>query len=141
MAGRVKVRLKRSNTIIETSALLSSGFETDAPDIVIPVELAKRLNLWPPRDYSTSTILDTGGGEVSTPYYESALELELVLDDRESKKILVNVIVNPHIHEVIVSDYVASLLGIVLLDFKRGLWRLIDDPLDKVRMSSEIEKW
>jgi hypothetical protein len=76
--------------------------------------------------------MDTGGGEVSLPYYESALELELTLDDRENKRILVNVIVNLHIHEVFISDHLASLLEIMLLDFKRGLWKLTDDPPEKL---------
>ena len=52
MACRVRVKLKRGSRVIETSALVNSGFETDAPDIVIPVELAKRLSLWPPREIS-----------------------------------------------------------------------------------------
>jgi len=140
MVGRVKVRLVRNNKAIETSALLNSGFETDAPDIAIPLELAKRLNLWPPEE-SLTTVLDTGGGEVSLPYYEAALEMELILDDRENKKVLVNVIVDPHIHEVLISDHLASLLGIILLDFKRGLWRLSDDPHEKVRLSCKIQEW
>jgi len=130
MAGRIKVRLKRDGLNVETSALLNSVFETVSPDIVIPVELAKRLGLWPP-EKSVSTLLDTGGGEVVLPFYKSALEL--ILEDRENKNLLVNVIVNPHISEVLISDYVASFLGIVLLDFKRGLWRLIDDPPNIVR--------
>ena len=140
MACRVRVKLRRDSRVVETSALVNSGFETDAPDIVIPVELAKRLGLWPPRETSF-TVLDTGGGEVSTPYYESAVELELVLTDREPKRIIVNVIVNPHVHEVLLSDYVASMLGIILLNLKRGFWRLVDDPYDKVREAAKLEEW
>ena len=72
MVCRVRVKLKRDNKVVETSALVNSGFETDAPDIVVPVEVAKRLNLWPPKEISF-TVLDTGSGEVSTPYYELAI--------------------------------------------------------------------
>ena len=140
MACRVKVKLRRDGRVVETSALVNSGFETYAPDIVIPVEVAKRLNLWPPREISLA-VLDTGGGEVSTPYYESAVELELVLPDREPKKELVNVMVNPHVHEVLLSDYVASMFGIILLDLKKGLWRLNDDPANVIRKSAEAEEW
>jgi len=49
MACRVRVRLIKGDKAVQTSALVNSDFETDAPDIVIPVELAKRLSLWPPR--------------------------------------------------------------------------------------------
>jgi hypothetical protein len=47
----------------------------------------------------------------------------------------VNVIVDPHIDEVAMSDYVASELGVILMDFKKGLWRLADDPLQTLRRS------
>lgn len=96
---------------------MNSGFETDAPDIVIPAEVAKRLSLWSPKEISF-TILNTGG-EISTPYYESIVELELVLPDRKSKGYIVNVIINPHVREVLLSDYIANIIGIMLLDLKK----------------------
>ncbi|MEM1546671.1 MAG: hypothetical protein QXP91_09445 [Candidatus Methanomethylicia archaeon] len=46
-----------------------------------------------------------------------------------------SIIVNPYIDEIVISDYVASELGIILLDFRKGLWRLRDAPLEKVRES------
>jgi hypothetical protein len=49
------------------------------------------------------------------------------------------VIVNPSIYEVLISDYVTRLLGIVLLDVKKGLWRLTDE--DRVRTSAEPMEW
>lgn len=136
MACRVKVRIKVSEKVIETTALVNSGFETDTPDIVIPLTIAEELGLWPPKS-SVSAVLDTGGGEVITPYYENCGELELVLEDREPKRVRVNIVVNPYVDEVALSDYVSSELGIVLLDIKRGLWRLVDDPVDKVRESAK----
>jgi len=132
VACRVKVTIKRGGKTLEALALVNSGFETDTPDIAIPVNVAKELGLWPPAS-AVSTILDTGGGEVTNPYYTDAASLELVLSDRESRSVRVNIIVNPHIDEVVISDYVASELGIVLLDIKQGLWRLSDDPPNKVR--------
>lgn len=131
---RVRVRIKRENRHTESIALLNSGFESDSPDIAVPVRVADELGLWPPRLIST-VILDTGGGEVVSPYYRNCVELELILEDREPKRVKVNIIVNPHLDEVAISDYVASELGVILLDFKRGRWRLNDDPPDKVRQS------
>ncbi len=132
MVCRVKVKINVKDKIVKIKALVNSGFESDAPDIAIPVGLARKLNLWPPQTRSTA-VLDTGGGEVVSPYYENCGELELILEDRENKRIKVNIIVNPHIDEVALSDYVASEFGIILLDLKKGLWRLKDDPPDKVR--------
>jgi len=132
MVCRVKVRVRVKDKVVENRALVNSGFEADAPDIVIPTNIARQLNLWPPRTNITA-ILDTGGGEVVNPYYENCGILELILDDRENIRIKVNIIVNPHIDEIALSDYVSSLLGIVLLDIKKGLWKLKDDPTEKVR--------
>ena len=135
MACRVKIKIRGENKIVETIALLNSGFESDALDIAVPIDVAKELGLWPPHYSTTTVVLDTGGGETVNPYYEFCAELELILGDRESKKIKVNIIVNSYIDEVAISDYVASELGIMLLDFKKGLWRLKDDPLEKIRES------
>jgi hypothetical protein len=44
-------------------------------------------------------------------------------------------IVDPYIDEIAISDYVASELGVILIDFKKGLWRLTDDPPETVRRS------
>ncbi|RLF19411.1 MAG: hypothetical protein DRZ82_05920 [Thermoprotei archaeon] len=134
MVCRVRVRIRVGDRVVEGSALLNSGFESDEPDIVIPMDLARLLDLWPPRSTATA-ILDTGGGETVNPYYRACAELELVLGDREPKKVKVNVIVNPYVDEVVISDYVASEFGVILLDFKKGLWRLKDDPPEKVRKS------
>ena len=140
MACRVRVRLSRGELVVETSALVNSGFEADTPDIMVPVEAAKRLGLWPPRRASLA-VMDTGGGEVSVPYYELAVDLELLLPDRAGRRMAVSVMVNPHVREVVLSDYVASMLGIMLLDLKRGRWRLADDPPGKVRETVEPEEW
>ena len=45
MVGRVKVILRAGDTSIETAIEEGIGFETDALDIAIPVELVKRLRL------------------------------------------------------------------------------------------------
>jgi len=121
MAGRVRVRLRREDKFVETSALLNSGFETDSPDVVIPVGVAKALGVWPPR-LGALVSMETGGSEIEVYLIEGGAHLELMLEDRRVEPVLVNLIVNPAVHEVIIGDYVASMLGIVLLDFKRGLW-------------------
>ncbi len=129
MAARVKIRLLRDDNTITTSALLNSGFETYSPDIVVPLEVAKRLGLWP-LIQGKIVSLETGGGDIGVPYVEESVVLELYLGDREPKRVRVNVIIDPHVREVTISDYVASALGIILLDFKLGMWRLVDDKPD-----------
>ena len=134
MACRIRGKVDVGEKSVVAVALVNSGFEADGPDIVIPIELARELGLWPPRG-SLTALLDTGGGEVATPYYPSAGTLRILLEDRETKPITVNLIVNPHVDEVLLSDYVAGELGIMLLDIRDGLSRLRDDHPGKTRRS------
>ncbi len=135
MVCRVLIKLVKDDKEVKTKALLNSGFEANTPDIAIPINIAKQLDLWPPREDAKPAIIETGGGETSAIYYEEVVKLYLILGDREPKVVDVNVIVNPHIREVLISDYVASQLGVILLDFKKGYWRLSDDPPNKIRSS------
>jgi hypothetical protein len=97
---RVKVRLKVKDRVFEGGTLLNSGFEADTPDIIVPVHIARDLKLWPPSTEAVVT-LETGGGEVTLPYYTSHATLELILPDRRSKIVNVNIIVSPYVDEVI----------------------------------------
>lgn len=72
MACRVRVRLRRGSRCVETSALVNSGFESDEPDVVVPVEVARALGLWPPPDDVELAELGTGGGDLAAPYYRKA---------------------------------------------------------------------
>lgn len=47
MGVRVKVKIIVNGRSVITSALINSRFETDSPDICIPMELACHLGLWP----------------------------------------------------------------------------------------------
>jgi len=67
-------------------------------------------------------------------YIEAGAELEL-----EGRRLVVNVVVNPYIDEVLLSDYVAGELCIIILDAKRGLWRFCNE--DAVRRSAEPQRW
>ncbi len=130
MAIRIRVRLRRGEREAEVVALVNSGFETDTPDIVVPIALARRLGIWP-ITRGELVELETGGGEAEAFMVRSALELVSV--DRPDKALEVNAIISRHVREVLISDYVAGELGIVALDFRRGLWRFSDE--DVVRRS------
>jgi hypothetical protein len=138
MAVRVRVRLRSDSREVATSVLVNTGFETDTPDVALPLTLAKALGLWPPRGGELIS-LETGGGDAEAYFIENALELMLDLGDRLLEPVRVNAIVNPNISEVLLSDYVASILNIVILDAKRGLWRLGSE--DRVRTSVEPSHW
>lgn len=124
MALRIKIKLKYKEKELTTIALVNSGFITETPDIAIPLEIAKKLKIWP-LEKGEIIELSTGGGEVEAFMVREAVVLESA--DRPDKRFKVNVIINNYIDEVLLSDYVAGELGIVILDLKKGLWRFSDE--------------
>jgi len=42
---RIKVKLTSKNKTLETVALINIGFETNQPEILLPIKLAEKLNL------------------------------------------------------------------------------------------------
>ena len=65
MGIRVRVRIVAGGSSVETAALINSGFESDRPDVCVPVALARRLGLWPPPGAVESEEAVTAGGEVT----------------------------------------------------------------------------
>jgi predicted aspartyl protease len=53
MGVRVKIRVKLNREEVEAAALVNTGFETEQPEILLPVKLAERLGLYPPARNST----------------------------------------------------------------------------------------
>ena len=135
MGVRVKVRIEVGDRAVEVPALVNSGFESEEPDIAIPVRVAVALGLWPPRDFRLEEVDTAGGGGL---VYASPRpgKLRLLLGTDYEPEITCNILVNPHIDEVLLSDYVIDELGIVVLSFRRGLWRHVRDPEGTVRQSA-----
>ena len=77
MAVRIKLRLRAraSGEVIEVSALINSGFETDSPQLLIPMELARRLALYPPPITSSIIEIGTAGGPSRVFLIREALEV------------------------------------------------------------------
>jgi hypothetical protein len=143
MAVRIKLRLKTrtSEEAVEVSALVNSGFETDTPQLLIPVELARRLALYPPPVTSTIIEVGTAGGPSRVFSVREALEVWAVTDDREVGPKLVDVLISPIEEEVLVNDKLTEELGIILLATGSGKWRFADDPADKIRYSEKPQYW
>ncbi len=69
MVYRVLIKLVKDDKEVETKALLNSGFEANTPDIAIPINIAKQLDLWPPREDARPAIIETGDDEIPAIYY------------------------------------------------------------------------
>lgn len=118
---RLRIRAKGGKTT-ETIALLNSGFEAPTPQLLVPVDLAKAFDLWPPMEAFEVT-LDTAGGPLRAWFYPRAAYVEVVVEDVESKKVETDIIVSPIADEALISDMLAEELEIAVESFGRGLWR------------------
>jgi hypothetical protein len=143
MAVRIKLRLRAraSGETIDVSALINSGFETDSPQLLIPMGLARRLALYPPPITSSIIEVGTAGGPSRVFLVREALEVWAITDDREVGPKLVDVLISPIEEEVLVNDKLTEELGIILLATGSGKWRFVDDPADKVRRSEKPQYW
>ncbi|MGC8933336.1 MAG: hypothetical protein ACP5KE_09270 [Candidatus Methanodesulfokora sp.] len=66
MVCRIKVKIRTDDKEVEGKALLSSGFESDSPDIVVPVDVAEALGLWP-REQAKQQLWTQAEERSSTP--------------------------------------------------------------------------
>ncbi len=141
MGIRVRVRIVAGGSSVETAALINSGFESDRPDVCVPVALARRLGLWPPPGAVESEEAVTAGGEVTLYLVCREARLQLVAGGQVKSDVACTLVVNPHVDEVLLSDYATDELGIVAISFRRGLWRHVSDPPSVIRESEEPEYW
>jgi len=96
--------------------------------------------LWPPVSVEYAEY-ETAGGIITLPRYKNIAEIRLILEDKETKPIKCTLTVNPEVSEVLLSDYATDELQISVISFRKGLWRLKDEPLEKTRESVPQEFW
>ena len=143
MGVRVKVRIRAHDTNKEiiTSALVNSGFETETPQIVLPVRAAARLGLYPPPPTVRVVELGTAGGPARMYLLTKAASISIIVEDREEKLIICDVLISPIEEEVLINDKLMDELGIMLVKAGQGIWRFIDDPSNVMRKSVPPEYW
>ena len=140
MAVRVRLRLRSrfGGLEAETSALVNSGYEADSPQLLLPRPLAARLGLWPPPPEAELVEVGTAGGVVRNYLVRRALEVQVVTGDRVVGPVTADAMISSIEQEVLISDQLGGLLGIVILDL-RGRWRFSDE--DTVRDSEPPQYW
>lgn len=143
MAVRVRLRLKprRGGESVETVALINSGFEADTPQLILPVKLAEKLNLL--RLALSEGLLETYGtvaGPTRLHLVPQALYVQVVEEDVETEPVLADAVIAEAESEVLVSDYLAGILGIMIDDLRLGFWRL-KARSDKLRRSYKPQYW
>lgn len=122
MAVRVRLLIRCGDKELETTALVNSGFETETPQLLLPVSAARRLGLWPPIQALEETY-ETAGGPAKVWVYPKCSQIR-VLGAAASKEVETDIVVSPIEDEALISDKLAGGLEIIVEDFGRGIWRL-----------------
>ncbi len=137
MAVRIRLRLRYCGKVLETSALVNTGFETPNPQILLPIKVAERLSLWPelPRD-TLVEIYDTAGGPVRVYRVRNAVNVEI---PEKGISVIVDAVISHTEVEVLISDKLADELMIVIERPGEGIWRFRDENI--LRKSEKPEIW
>jgi len=130
VALRVKLRV-RASRVIETTALVNTGFEVERPQLLIPLRLAKELGLWPPPPSAELIELGTAGGPVRNYMVPNALEVWVITEDREVGPVTCDALISNIETEVLINDKLAGELKIVILNPATGEWRFYDETITR----------
>lgn len=136
MGVRVKVRVRYGENDVVTVALINSGYESEMPEIHIPIPLARKLGLSLER--LRAERYRVVGAETTT-YILDYVEVKVVTEDRESSWVRARAVSVPGEPEVLLSDALIEELGINIVKPKSGLWKFIDEK--ELRRSEEAEYW
>ena len=143
MAVRVRLAIRNRETgaLAELAALVNSGFETETPQLLLPVAAARELGLWPLRPEAVSATYDTAGGPVSVWVYPRALSVRVLVEDVEAPEVIADAVISTVEREALISDKLMSVLQIAIEDAGEGLWRFRFEGLGRLRRSVGPQFW
>jgi len=141
----VRVRLKIESVdhkVLEATALVNTGFETEGPQLLLPVKAAEKLDLWPnlPPEARVE-IYDTAGGPMRVYLILQKAKTAVLTEDRESREVLSDIVISHTEVEILISDKLAGKMQIVIEDPGEGIWRFRDDSPERKRVSQAAERW
>ncbi len=144
MAIRVKLRIRSrldESKELSAIALVNSGFEADTPQILLPLKLAKELDLYSHLLEARIESYTTVAGPIRMYVLPASVEVWIDEPDARSPRVVCDALISDTEYEVLISDYLAGELGIVVNDFRYGLWRLKSDSPNTVRRSYPPQRW
>ena len=132
---RLRLRIEVDSRCVEEVAVLNSGYEAPSPQLLISIETARRLGLWPPEG-ALEAEFDTAGGVLRAWIYPRRGRVKVLAGDVESREVVVDLVVSPLASEPLISDMLAEELEIAVESFGRGLWRFRWEPPSRLRESA-----
>ncbi|MGC9152595.1 MAG: hypothetical protein ACP5GY_02535 [Vulcanisaeta sp.] len=136
----IRLRIKLSSIMGKTTiikALVTAGYETQEPEILLPRTVAEDLDLMPklPSGSEVRDYVLADGTTTRLILIPNAVQVWVLENDREVGGVTAHVAVSDKADEALLSDKLISRLGIVLLDIGEGLW-CFRDELGKVSRKS-----
>ncbi|RLF04232.1 MAG: hypothetical protein DRK00_07170 [Thermoprotei archaeon] len=134
---RLRVRIERidGSAGINVVAIANSGFAGLEPEVLLPLDIVKRLKLHEVTEPEAHVKITGDGREVSLLRYRRAVKVYILADDRVEGPVTSSVVVSPGARYVLLNDKLLGRLRIVLLDFGEGIW-CFRDELGKRERSS-----
>lgn len=143
MAVRVKLKIETvDHKVLESVALINTGFETEKPELLLPVKAAEKLGLWPSLPPEARVeIYDTAGGPMRVYVIPKKAKATILTEDREGREVVSDIVISHTEVEILIGDKLAGEMQVVIEDPGEGIWRFKDDPPDKKRVSEKAERW
>lgn len=136
MGVGVAIELKRGGKVVTAPALANTGYETEEPEVHLPLALARDPN-FELKELRGERYKVVGSEVITFPLGE--VEVRAVAEGAGSKWVKARAVMVPDEYEVILSDSLVELLGIELVKPKSGLWRFTGET--KLRVSAEAKYW
>ncbi|MDT7888977.1 MAG: hypothetical protein RQ885_08400 [Desulfurococcales archaeon] len=144
MAIRIRVAIRSTydpSKSVASVALVNSGFEADTPQILVPIKLARELGLHERMLEARIEGYGTVAGPIRIYVLPSSTRVKILEPDLQSPEVVCDTLISDTETEVLISDYLAGELGIVAEDLRKGLWRVREDPPEKLRRSYAPQHW
>jgi hypothetical protein len=138
---RLRLRVRGREGFVDTSALVNTGFETEAPQLLLPLRLASVLGLWPPPLEAQLLEFGTAGGPVKNYVVPNSLEVWVLGGDRVVGPVVSDAVISNVELEALINDKLAGALGIVILNPATGEWRFRDDDASVIRRTEPPQYW
>jgi len=137
LAVRVRIKVTWKNKAKTFIVLVNGGAESDEPVIVLRPEDAEELGLL----LNNFDIIEVelASGKTHNLISKEKIKIEL-LDERNEtiSSTLAFLAIDENLTEPLITDATIDELGIVVISFKKGFWRHINDPTNTVRQSLHI---
>lgn len=135
MVVRVRIRVSHGGRSVTAVVLVNSGAESDEPTVVLRPEVAEELGLT--LDSFDIVEVELASGRTHSLISKERVRVELLDEEgRVLSSTSAYLVVDEDLTEPLITDATIDELGIVVLSFKRGLWRHVSDPPSVVRRSA-----